>query len=682
MKRTIKNSKAGSAWPLGLGWALLVLTAYGRLLLDPTLHTACPENDTWNLPIRYSVLWSLQNGSLPLWNPLSAFGIPWLATWQTETFYPGTLFFKWFGLKFWNYSGVLHLLILSVGVYRLLRASGVQTFWAFFSAAIALLNGCAYNHLGSNSSMDTMAWMPWVLLAAKGILDQKPWAGLQFAAFVTLQIFAGYPQIIFYTLIGCAAYAVFLKRAPSLLLFAAPFGGALLLSACQWLPSVEYFFLHCVRLPAVANNPHFFLPLENLKTFLSFTALSKDGLPDYVASPTFFYFNLYSGIVPLLILAAGLIRFDRLGSQSRFFLLGFLALLLWSLGFFLKGFELLHIPFPAFFEPAKCWPVLNLFELAAIGLLLQDLFPKPKKWKWAVLAAAVLNLLIPVLRHPLERNLTPPDPQLEVEAGKLTTHLASGRVLILPNDAQHAALYTPLPGQENQPLFKRFAPNSNLYARIPSANFYGSTWPTQGAMNAVRYFQFGFPYSSGSLMDLLGVDLLYLPETAMPSRFTKLRTDGPWGLWKNRSSLGSHFLFTGRTRTATRREAFESFAAGTADPLRDLFLGTSPVSPAPQRNLAVLERPAGALDLSFKKNGFLVVTQNALPGWRAWVDGIPSDMHLADGIFQCVPISKGAGWVKLSYEPSSFRFGLFLSLLACGSLIVCFGFRCFRRTDS
>src|SRR5579862_2765564 len=84
-----------------LGWLAIVFSAYGRLILHPELHTACPENDTWNFPIRWSVLSVLHNGNLPLWNPLSAFGIPWLATWQTETFYPGTLLFTWGGLTAW-----------------------------------------------------------------------------------------------------------------------------------------------------------------------------------------------------------------------------------------------------------------------------------------------------------------------------------------------------------------------------------------------------------------------------------------------------------------------------------------------------------------------------------------------------------------------------------------------------
>ncbi len=671
------SSETPSTGILILGWVALLFIAYGRLLLHPDLHTACPENDTWNLPIRWSVFTTLQKGYLPLWNPLSAFGIPWLATWQTETFYPGTFLFKWFGLSAWNYSGLLHLLIFSVGIYVFLRKSNVKSFWSFMIAAIALMNGCAYNHLGSNSSMDTMAWMPWLLLATRARLNHEFYGGLLFALFLVLQIFAGYPQIILYTLIGCFAYGVFLKGWRPLIHLALPLGIGLLLSAAQWIPSVEYFFLNCVRLPAVHDNPYFYLPSENLKTFFDFNALWKGGTPDYVLSPTFFYFNFSSGIIPLIILALGFFRFKKLTSLSRFFLIGFLFLVLWALGYPLTALDSVHIPIPGFLEPAKSWVLINVFELLTLGLLLQDLFPKPGKWKWAVFASILLNLLIPVWNHPFERNLTINDPEYLEDSIKMHDHLLRhGHVLILPSAVEHSALYTPLPDPQKKPHFKHFIPNSNLYDSFPVATFYGSTQPTWGAYDAGLYFQYGFPYSSGTLIDLLNIDLLYLPESTMPDRFKKISTDDSWTLWENPNSVGPYFFFNGIPQTAARKDAFAAFANGSAKPLENLFLDPTPVSLAPKRFEKDWYGPQrrGALIYPFEghSDSYLVITQNATPGWRAWINCTPSPIYLADGIFQCVPIHadpKRTFSVWLSYEPASFRFGLFISLLSFAILI-------------
>lgn len=663
-------SHAPTKWFLALGWAALVVAAYGRLILHPDLHTACPENDTWNLPIRFSVLSSLCDGKIPLWNSRPAFGMPWLATWQTECFYPGTLLFAWLGLSAWNLSGLLHLCILSIGIFSFLRANNVSSFWSFFAAAIALINGCAYNHLGSNSSMDTMAWIPWMFLATHQVVGRKPWGGFKWALFFVLQVFAGYPQIIFYTLVGCFSYAAILKGSAGPIRLLPPLLAGLLISTAQWMPSIEYFFIDSVRLPAVHDNPHFFLPLENLKTFLDFNALGKGGIPDYVQNPTFFYFNFYSGFLPLVVLILGAVRFDKLKSNARFFLIGFLLFLFWSLGFVLQGLDHLHLPYPAFLEPAKCWVLINVFELFAVGLILGDVFPNPPKWKWAVLVLGGLNLLWPLWNHPVEQNLLPPGLESSAEAKKVLTSLGPGRLLILPNTGEHQKLYTPLPDPENRPYFKHFVPNSNLFANLPSATFYGSTQPTWGALDAGFYFRYGFPYRIGSLIDMLGVDFLYLPENDMPPRFKKVETDDSWTLWKNPGSVGPYYFFPGGPKSSSRKEIFTSFADGNADPKRDLFLDPNPVSSPPSHKLTrVGVFKDGFLGFFSMKDSdrYLVITQNAMPGWRAWVNYKPSPIYIANGIFLCVPIPQETGKVHqiiMAYEPTSFRFGLFLSLLA------------------
>ena len=436
---------------------------------------------------------------------------------------------------------------------------------------------------------------------------------------------------------------------------------------CPMVAVSGIFFLNSVRLPAVHDNPHFYLPMENLKTFFNFNALADNGKPDYVASPTFFYFNFYSGLIPLCLLFLGFFRYRRLNPSSRFFLAGFVLSLLWSLGCFLMFLEAIHIPFPGFLEPAKCWVLVNVFELLALGLLLEDLFPNPGKWKWPALAACLLNLLYPIWTHPLETNLVPPNEQLETEAQKIKSHLGSGHILVLPNLEEHQALYTPMPDPGLKPLFKHFIPNSNLFASLPLATFYGSTQPSWGALDAGFYFQYVFPNNNGSLMDLLGIDLLYVPQGNLPSHFIKLETDDRWTLWQNPTSLGSHFFFEGTPQSADRKSIFTAFASGKASPLQNLFLDPLPISQPP----LAAQPPLGIQEIPIppgKNNGFLVVTQNAMPGWRAWVDGKPTFIYLADGLFQGVEIKEGDKEVRLSYEPASFRLGLFLSLLSLGIL--------------
>jgi hypothetical protein len=664
MKKRNFNLNLSPTQSLTLGWILILLLAYGRLLLHPELHTGCLENDIWNLPIRWSVLSSLRQGSLPLWNPLLAFGFPWLATWTTETFYPGTLLFTWGGLAAWNYSGVLHLFIFSLGIYHLLKKMGAGNLAAFFSAAVALMNGCAYNHLGSNSPTDTMAWIPWIFVAVHDLTQRQKHGAFRLALFLTLQIFAGYAQVILYTLMGAGIYGLFLKGWKFLPRLFTPILAALFLTTCQWLPSVEYYSHNAVRFPAVHDNPDFLLPLANLKTFFNFNALWNGSIPDYIASPTFFYFNFYSGLIPLVILLWGLFRWPKLKSNHRFFLAGFVLLTFWAFGFFAKLVHFVPLPLMALFEPAKSTVLVNLFELVAIGLLFETLLAKSNRLKWAVLALAIADLLFAVWAHPVETNLLPGNPFLQAEAEKIKEHLGTGRLLVLSNEKERQEVYFPRPSLDHTPLFKHFIANSNMYAFLPATGFCGSTWPSKGAFDAQLYFQYGFPYAQGSLMDLLGVDLLLVTAESMPSRYKKINQDGAWTLWKNPNSVGDHFLFLGEPQTASRKDLFQAFAEGKTKPLQNLYLDPLPLSAAPQHPLSPLYSKENSLDLPGGEKGYLIVTKNGSPGWRAWVDGKPTGIFLADGIFQGVPFPANAKKVVLQYEPASFRLGLFISLMA------------------
>ena len=387
-----------------------------------------------------------------------------------------------------------------------------------------------------------------------------------------------------------------------------------------------------------------------------------------MASPTFFYFNFYSGLIPLGLLVFGFFRYGRLKPHSRFFLLGFSLLILWSLGCFLRPVELLHIPFPGFLEPAKSWVLINVFELLALGFLSEDLFPRPGKWKWPFLAACLLNLLYPIWTHPLEANLIPPSARLESEAQEIKSRLGSGRVLGLPDPPEHQALYSrPCRDPRLLPLFKRFIPNSNLLASLPLATFYGSTQPSWGALDAGFYFQYVFPERNGNLMDLLGVDLIELPQDNLPPPFLKISRDGKWTLWKNSRlphpwvpiSLSGSPPHSRRPRCVPKKASSRRLArAARPTPGRNSSWSLLPISRPPQAAGPPGAAPAIPVPAN-EKNGFLVVTQNAMPGWRAWVDGVPETIYLADGLFQGVAVKGGDKEVRLSYEPASFRIGLF-----------------------
>ena len=66
----------------------------------------------------------------------------------------------------------------------------------------------------------------------------------------------------------------------------------------------------------------------------------------------------------------------------------------------------------------------------------------------------------------------------------------------------------------------------------------------------------------------------------------------------------------------------------------------------------------------FAGPGYVIFNDSYAPGWHAWVDGQPSPILRAYGLFMAVPLSTGGPHqIDFRYEPTSFRFGLFFSMI-------------------
>ncbi len=74
----------------------------------------------------------------------------------------------------------------------------------------------------------------------------------------------------------------------------------------------------------------------------------------------------------------------------------------------------------------------------------------------------------------------------------------------------------------------------------------------------------------------------------------------------------------------------------------------------------------------------LRVADQMYPGWTATVDGYPVHIVEDDGIFRTVPLASGRHIVDFRFEPMSFRFGMFLALVACA--VISGWAMCIRRT--
>jgi uncharacterized membrane protein YfhO len=83
----------------------------------------------------------------------------------------------------------------------------------------------------------------------------------------------------------------------------------------------------------------------------------------------------------------------------------------------------------------------------------------------------------------------------------------------------------------------------------------------------------------------------------------------------------------------------------------------------------------GDIDLrvTSQGGGFLVLSENAYPGWRARIDGSETPIYRADVTLQAVVVPAGTHRVDFTMESESLRWGLItsgISALICVALFL------------
>jgi len=151
---------------------------------------------------------SFWHGEIPLWNPLSNCGLPFLAQWNTLVLYPGSLFYLLFPVS-WSLGVfcLLHQFLGGMGMCCLASRWTGNRLAASVAGVAYAFNGLTLNCLMWPNNIAALGWMPWVIL-----VSQRAWTGKRrdFAAAVVvagMQMLSGAPEIILLTWITLAALA-------------------------------------------------------------------------------------------------------------------------------------------------------------------------------------------------------------------------------------------------------------------------------------------------------------------------------------------------------------------------------------------------------------------------------------------------------------------------------------------
>ena len=671
-------------------------------------------------PLKLYTAARLRLGELPLWNPLSGAGEPWLANAQSGVFYPPTLFFLLpsqalaAGLFL-----LLHFAVGALGMRFFLKGEGASGTAASFGAAVFAGGGFAaslsayWNHFGA------AMYLPAVALFARKCSRSRA-ATLGLGAVLGLQAMAGSPELL-----GAGVLIAFLFAFPreassgdgwqevprfsGLRRCAAATVLALALAAWVLVPLAELAF-HSDRrgpLPTVERE----IGTVAGPDLASAVGLASEGSGAYLAS-------LYFGPLPLLAALAMLAERQR---RPFVLLLGLVALagVLLALapppGAWLRSIP----PFDRFRYPAKGLAV-TVFAIAAMAGFGADTlrFAPLTRRALLVLPLAGLAALGLLLFSPMG---------LPVQVASAVGILLLLSLLLLRGPAPGAAAWAQAAatlalvvslGMASRGLF-RFAPEA-MVARIPpSVGFLAGVpgrvlTPPMGALAvwAVRDARFGPETLHRQRESLLGYTNLLsgtrtvrtaaaLPTAAARRIAETIDSDPDLArvarpvsarlLWTPfpPAGLGSRKVgdfyraplnpYRPRLSFVTRYRvepdplrAWERASRGVVNPATEVLLDREPAlrpTASPAKGLLIAriaeDLPERVVaDVTTGSAGLLVLTDLAYPGWVAEEGEVRLDLLRADGFFRAVALPAGSHRVTFRYRPLSFYVGSAISLAA------------------
>lgn len=341
---------------------------------------------------------------LPFWNPLIYGGFPQAASSSAAVFYPYVLLFLVLpAVAALHLIAGIPMILSGVFFYAHLRDRDVTCFSAFLAGVMVALSGAMNARL--LSQLGTVAgWFPAQIFLADRLLVRRQVRYFWLLAGVcTLQVLAGQPQMVVYSFIGLALYALFAGVSPralvaSLRRVAGVWAAQVLaigLAAFSLIPTAELVLQSTRSAPSYEFSIQgSYLPLFGLT--IAAPWLFGGGPPPFDQTywgPFEYWWEAvqYVSVValPLVVLGLWQVRTDR---RARTYALLGLSLVVLALG----GFTPLHallfqIPGYGSFRLTARYSLLFAPPLAALAALGLD-WARARRLRWpGLLTAAALG---------------------------------------------------------------------------------------------------------------------------------------------------------------------------------------------------------------------------------------------------------------------------------------------------
>ncbi|HEX5733885.1 MAG TPA: YfhO family protein [Blastocatellia bacterium] len=254
---------------------------------------------------------------------------------------------------------------------------------------------------------------------------------------------------------------------------------------------------------------------------------------------------------------------------------------------------------------------------------------------------------------------------------ELLRSLEPGRVLVVPADLETNR-------RVDEATEKIIAPpNTLLPYRIPTVTGknqqfprwyreYASLIEPQPNLSHVVFDKPGSRY-----FDLLNVRYVMTRQTAEPPAGVDLiNTTEGISIYENKNALPRAFVVSSTVVVLRPDEALAALTDPSFDPkttvviqsqISDLKSQISNLGSAriieDKRNRVVIETDSGG-------EGYLVLSDNFYPGWKAYVDGVETEVYRANHTMRAVKLPGGSHVVSFNFDPLTLKISFYISLAA------------------
>lgn len=685
-----------------------VVTCFGQLFLHPadilTGHHRAGNNDLTAEFVgfrEYPGLAIDRFGELPMWNPYSQFGTPFVGNPQSSTLYPPNWIF-WVGNTQRTISWVIvaHHLWAAAGIYFLCRRFDLDKLAAAggFACSVAAPFLAAQSAEGHFNQICVVAWIPWAFLAYENFRAGKTGSCLLMALVIAMSFLAGHAQEVYYLVLVLSGFVVvdMLQRlrgnvegTRSSLLSGWILVGCLVLGfVAADLLQIFIYTQNAVRSGGIdLAQGGIGMRWSNLAQLFYPWALG--GPDDYSPEGMFFWESIcYFGVLPLLLALLGIIRNGHRYPVPRYAVLLVLTLL-FALGSAGPLFPVLHrvVPGLSFFRVPSRALFFSSFVvafLAAFGVdvILKMLRSRSSGWANRSLrpVATVVMLACSVelafFANQLFRTIPPESFRNENPVAALIdnedrlTRIMARQDLISDREAWTYGLhkvqaYEPVPLTAAVVAIDAATDEENIAEQTlgfvdldlsklnkPAVDMLGVRYAAVGPQAATTIEGWEL-ISRGNLREHVTV------RGATP------RNQG-YLLFENQSPLPRAYV-VGEAKTIASGQdhvaALSSIDPRTTVLLEQDVLGTQARSDFQPARIVEYSSRRVAVEVELERPGYLVLTDTYYPGWSATDNGRPTEVLRANVAFRGVALQPGQHRVEFSYQPPAYGVGLAATLL-------------------